>query len=173
MWSSVGPALGLRAAATRGHQLLPVEPCRLAAWPARLRKFPPLPALSACCDALLHSKRAWVLRVCLSSDRRQPPRENRPSFPAPLRLTPRLMLPAGNRQMISGLGASAELAAALAIGHCLPQRGSSGHSQMVKTRGWPSPYGDGSLSWELRDYGVQSPTDGEICDNSNENCRCP
>ena len=54
------------------------------------------------------------------------------------------------------------MAAALAIGRCLPQRGSSGHSQMLKTRGWPSPYGDGSLSWELRDYGVQSPTDGEI-----------
>lgn len=29
------------------------------------------------------SKRAWVLRVCLSSDRRQPPRESRPSFPGP------------------------------------------------------------------------------------------
>ena len=57
------------------------------------------------------------------------------------------------------------MAAALAIGHCLPQRGSSGHvshSQMSKTRGWPSPHGDGSLSWELRDCGVQSPTDGEI-----------
>ena len=33
---------------------------------------------------------------------------------------------------------------------------------MSKTRGWPSPHGDGSLSWELRDCGVQSPTDGEI-----------
>ena len=31
---------------------------------------------------------------------------------------------------------------------------------MLKAR--PSPHGDGSLSWELGDYGFQFPTGGEI-----------
>lgn len=74
----------LRATGTWGHQLLPVELCRQAPVASEVRESSA--SASPVCLSLMPcsiSKQAWVLCICLSSDRRQPPRESRPSFPGP------------------------------------------------------------------------------------------
>lgn len=104
--------------------------------------------------------------VCLATEGSLPGKAAPPS-PAPLQAhTPRIMLPAGNRQMIRKRAGSIR-----GIGRPSCHRPLLSTKGLIWTReplpnvkdqGWPSPCCDGSLRWELGDYGVQSPTDGEI-----------
>lgn len=75
---------GLRATGPWGHQLLPRGAVQAGACGQRgssnSASASPVCLLLTPCSI---SKQAWVPCVCLSSDRRQPPRESRPSFPGP------------------------------------------------------------------------------------------
>ena len=99
---AVSGQLRLRAAATRGHQLLPAEPCRLAAAASEAQESSASagPVCLVRCLAPFPSERGCSVFVCLATEGSLPGKAAPPSL-APLQAhTPRLMLPAGNRQMI-------------------------------------------------------------------------